>query len=382
VPVDLGVKLTGRAGRTELGVLNVRTRAAYDVTEKNLFVGRLKRNFLQQSHIGTIFTDGNPALPRSSRTFGGDIRLATSRFLGSDNNIAVMGYAVRSANEGVTGKDWSYGIEAQYPNDKWDAQLTFRDVGDNFRPGLGFAQRRNLRLLRVGASYNPRPRDFLGIQQMIHDIFYTRYTRLDTGEVESWELFIGPIDWHFKSGDNLHALFDIVPTYERLFTPFQLFRGVVLPPGEYRFTRFRYNMNSATRRSLTASLMGYFGPYWSGRAHQIQTSLTYRIAPHFIFTFNTNQTFARLPQGNFVARVVSSQINYMVSPFLSFRNLIQYDNQSRNLGWQSRTRWILKPGNDLFFVFAQGWIQAEEGGYRFLPQDSKVSAKLQYTFTF
>ena len=70
------------------------------------------------------------------------------------------------------------------------------------------------------------------------------------------------------------------------------------------------------------------------------------------------------------------------SPSLSFSNLIQYDNRSRNLGWQSRVRWTLQPGNDLFFAFNQGWIQEEGGNLRFRTQDSKVSAKFQYSFRF
>jgi hypothetical protein len=110
--------------------------------------------------------------------------------------------------------------------------------------------------------------------------------------------------------------------------------------------------------------------------------VTYKVPPWFSLSFNTNQTFARLPQNNFVARVMSWQVNYTASPFLGFSNLIQYDNQSRNLGWQSRVRWILRPGNDFFFVFSQGWIQDPAGGYRFTAQDSKVSGKLQYTFRF
>jgi hypothetical protein len=382
VPIDFGVKLTGKAGPTELGVLDVRTRDFSTVPEKNFFVGRVKRNVLEQSHIGAIFTTGSPALPISSRTFGGDIRLGTSHFLGAPQNLSVSGYALRSMNEGTHGRDLSYGIEAQYPNDKFDAQFTWRDIQENFRPGVGFVQRRNLRLFRIGASYNPRPKNFLGIQQMIHDVYYTQYTRLDTGEVESWELYIGPIDWHFKSGDSLHALFDVIPAYERLFLPFTIFRGVVLPPGEYRTTRLRYNLASAQKRRLYGSVMGSFGPYWSGRAATVQTSVTYKVPPRFAISFNTNQTFARLPQGNFIARIISSQINFAASPFLSFSNLIQYDNQSRNLGWQSRVRWILRPGNDFFFAFNQGWIQDVAGGYRFTPQDSKLSAKLQYTFSF
>ena len=45
------------------------------------------------------------------------------------------------------------------------------------------------------------------------------------------------------------------------------------------------------------------------------------------------------------------------------------------------------PGNDLFFVFNQGWIEEQEQGrgggtLRFRTADTKVSAKFQYSFRF
>ena len=76
---------------------------------------------------------------------------------------------------------------------------------------------------------------------------------------------------------------------------------------------------------------------------------------------------------------MTSTVNYAASPLLSFSNLIQFDNRSGNLGWQSRVRWTLQPGNDLFFAFNQGWIQEESDNLRFRAQDSKVSAKFQYS---
>ena len=89
------------------------------------------------------------------------------------------------------------------------------------------------------------------------------------------------------------------------------------------------------------------------------TGVTYKLPPRFTISLNTNQTFARLPEGNFTARIFTSNVSYAASPRLSFSNLIQYDNRSRNLGWQSRVRWTLQPGNDFFFAFNQGWIQEE-----------------------
>ncbi|HXW04052.1 MAG TPA: DUF5916 domain-containing protein [Vicinamibacterales bacterium] len=383
VPLEAGLKLTGTVGRTDVGVLGVRTGDLPIVSEKNFFVGRVKRNLLQQSYVGAIVTAGDPAEGQTGQTYGADVRLATSRFLGRPNNLVVNGYGVRSANEGVSGRDWSYGFSAHYPNDRFNAQIAFREIQENFRPALGFVQRNNVRLLRVAGSYNPRPKSFLNVQQMFHDVYYTRFTRLDTGLVESWDVYVTLLDWHLSSGDNLHGMFDFNPTYERLFEPFEISPGVVLLPGEYRFTRFRSNLlSTATKRRLSGSVNLTYGGYWSGKAEQLTTSLTYKLPPWFTMTLGTNQTFARLPEGHFIARIFSASIGYSATPSVSLSNLVQYDNRSRNLGWQSRLRWTLQPGNDLFFAFNQGWVQDDDGDRRFRPQDSRISAKVQYSFRF
>lgn len=384
VPLEAGVKLTGTAGRTDIGILNVRTGDLPIVDAKTFFVGRVKRNLFRQSYIGALFTNGHPERGRSGQTYGADLRLATSRFLGRPRNLVVNAYAVRSVNEGVSDDDWSYGFSARYPNDKYDAQITLREVQKNFRPALGFVQRDNVRMLRVAASYNPRPKDFLNVQQMFHDVYFTHFTRLDNGEVESWNVYVTLLDWHLKSGDNLHGMLDFNPTYERLFEPFEISPGVILLPGEYRFTRFRSNLlSTATKRRLSGSINLTYGNYWSGRAEQVSTSLTYKLPPQFTFTVRADQTFARLPEGNFIARIFTSDINYAASPRLSLSNLVQYDNRSRNLGWQSRVHWTVQPGNDFFFAFNQGWIEEDASGtLRFRAADRKLSAKLQYTFRF
>ena len=382
VPINYGAKLTGKVGRTEIGMLDVRTREVSNVDAKNLFVGRIKQNFLEQSYVGAIFTEGNPASPLSSSTIGVDMRLATSKFLGSDQNMVLNAFGLTSNTAGVSENNSSYGFGAQYPNDKFDAQIQWREIQENFDPAIGFVQRSNVRMLRVAGSFNPRPKPSTGIQQMQHDIFYTRFTRLDNGLVETSNLYVTLVDWHLNSGDSLHSLLDANVTYERLFEPFEISTGVVLPAGEYRFTPWRIFVTSAQKRRIHGRVGFNFGNFWSGTAKMIETALTYKLPPWFSISLNTNQTFARLPQGNFVARIYSSQVNYAVSPFLSFSNLIQFDNRSGNLGLQSRVHWTLEPGNDVFFVFGQGWVQDLERGYDFRRQDSRLATKIQYTFRF
>lgn len=382
VPINYGAKLTGKVGRTEIGMLDVRTREVSNVDAKNLFVGRIKQNFMEQSYVGAIFTEGNPASPLSSSTIGVDMRLATSNFLGSDRNIVFNAYGLRSNNQGISENNSSFGFGAQYPNDKFDAQIQWREIQENFDPAIGFVQRSDVRMLRVAGSFNPRPKQSTGIQQMQHDVFYTRFTRLDNGLVETSNLYVTLVDWHLNSGDSLHSLFDANVTYERLLEPFEISPGVVLPAGEYRFTPWRIFFTSAQKRRVQGSIGFNFGNFWSGTAKVIQTGLSYKFPPYFSISLNTNQTFASLPQGSFIARIYSSRVDYAASPFLSVSSLIQFDNRSENLGLQSRVRWTIEPGNDVFFIFGQGWVQDIERGYDFRRQDSRLAMKFQYTFRF
>ncbi len=380
VPIDYGVKLTGRAGRTEVGVLNVRTRDAGGFEDADMFVGRVRQNFWEQSYIGALVTAGDPERPQSANTIGADMRLATANFLGSNQNFLVNAWGLKSNNEGVEEKNGAFGFAAHYPNDRYQAQIQWREIQENFDPAMGFVQRNNVRMLRLGGSFNPRPSRKTGIQQMFHDVFYTRFTRLDNHLVETSKFHITMADWHFNSGDSMHGLFDLSPTYERLFEPFEISPGVVLPVGEYRFTPIGFNFVSAQKRPLQGNFGMSFGNFWSGTAKTVTAGLRYQLPPKFTISLNTNQTFARLPQGNFVARILTSQVNYNVSPFLSFANLIQYDNRSSNLGLQSRVRWTLDPGNDLFFIFGQGWVQDITEGYDFRQQETRLATKIQYTF--
>jgi len=388
VPLDLGVKLTGKAGRTDLGVLDVRagdltTSGRRLVDAKNLFVGRLRRNFWQQSYVGALVTDGNPAQPLDARTIGADLRLATSHLGGRSRNLIVNAYAARSINQTVRGRDVSWGASAYYPNDKISSQLVIREIQENFRPAIRFVQRDNVRLFRAAFSYNPRPRRFLNMQQLFHDFYYTQFTNLTNGQLESADFYMTVLDWHMNTGDSWHGLLDINPTYERLFEPFAISPGVVLPVGEYRFTRFRSNLfTTAGRRMLSGGLTLFWGDYWSGTANQVQANVSVKLPPRFNVNISTNQTFAKLPQGHFTARIYTSTINYTSSPRLAFSNLVQFDNRSRNLGWQSRVRWTLRPGDDFFFVLNQGWIQEPGENIRFRPMDRKLSTKLQYAVRF
>lgn len=380
VPILAGAKLTGKAGRYDIGAIAIRTRQTFFTEAKNYVVGRVKRNFLKQSYFGGIYTEGDPANRESGRTLGADVRLATANFLGSKRNFALDVFALKTSRAGLTGDGTSFGVVASYPNDRWWGYAEYRHVGKDFSPALGFVQRRAVDKFNYRLEFNPRPKDFLNVRQMFNEFQFTAFRRKDIGKIESWRLFTAPINWEFNSGDRVE--FNWVPTFERLFVPFEIADNVNLPVGDYRFTRYRAEFETAPKRFWEAAVTWWFGSYWGGRADEIEAELLFKFAPHFQAGISAEQTFGHLPQGNFVARVWALKADYAFSPFLTIANFLQYDNESRNLGWQSRLRWIIKPGNDLFLVFNQGWEQEEIRGIKFRTAGTRLTGKLQYTFRF
>jgi hypothetical protein len=95
---------------------------------------------------------------------------------------------------------------------------------------------------------------------------------------------------------------------------------------------------------------------------------------------------ARITDDGWIAEILNTDIltlkaDYNVTANLSWANLVQYDNESTIAGLQSRFRWILQPGSDLFFIVNRGWRRrVDEGGFE--PVFDRASAKLQYTVRF
>jgi hypothetical protein len=380
IPILAGTKLTGKARGYEVGLLAVRTRATDLSGAKDFGVARVKRNIMKQSYVGGIFTSGDPAAPASSRTLGADFRLFSSSFLGKDQNFGVDGFLLKTWHEGVKGKNNSFGFGARYPNDLWYLSVDWKQIEENVRPTLGFVPRPGVWKLTLAAAFNPRPKGFLGLRQMFHEVVFTHFTNLVYKHVESWQVYTAPLNYWFNSGEDLK--FNYVPQFERLFEPFEIAQGVTLPAGDYRFTRWGLEINTASKRRWQFDHVWWFGSFWSGHANQFETRFQYKVAPHFQTSIALEQTFARLAEGNFVTRLVVLRADWSVSPLLTFFNLVQFDNETATLGWQGRVRWIVRPGNDVFFVVGQGWLQDEPRRLRFRPTDTSISGKAQYTFRF
>jgi len=97
--------------------------------------------------------------------------------------------------------------------------------------------------------------------------------------------------------------------------------------------------------------------------------------------FEAEHNFARLKQGNFVQRLYQTSLSYAFSPNVVLTSFLQYDDESRDFGQNTRLRWTIKPGNDLFIVWNRGWkrLYLSPHDKTMAPEGELIAIKLRWT---
>jgi hypothetical protein len=97
----------------------------------------------------------------------------------------------------------------------------------------------------------------------------------------------------------------------------------------------------------------------------------------------TENDFAHMPEGNFVQKLWQFQGAYAWNPNLILTSFIQYDTDSQNVGANTRLRWTIKPGNDIFVVWNRSWEKiVPSPNLRLIPDSDLIAVKLRWTFRF
>ncbi len=380
--IDYGSKFTGQVGAQEVGLLHVRTGADTNANfiGEEFTAARVKRRVLQQSYVGAMYTrrDARGDGAGASHTAGADIRLATSKFLGSQN-LEADGWFLRESRPGVTRSTSAFGASLEYPNDRWFGGVSAREVQANFDPAVGFVARRDYRRYNQFVGYGPRPRNHPVVRRVQFNGNLTLVTDLRNQLVER-NVGVTPLNLQFQSQDSFTI--DVDRNFVRLQAPFAVSSGITLPMGStYSYSRVSIGGQTANRRTLALNARFESGGFYSGTRNQTVLGLTLRAAPGYIFSVNGERNTVDLAEGRFATNLLRVVTDSQFTPFMALVNNVQFDTVSRVLGWQSRYRWIVKPGNDLYIVYTHNWLE-DPVADRFATIDQKFASKVLYTHRF
>jgi len=272
------------------------------------------------------------------------------------------------------------GLELGFPNDPWSGELELSEVQSNYESAVGFETRTGIRRISPTIAYTARPRGNRLIRrfQFSNDVNWILDS--DDGRLLNRDFSITPFLMELNSQDTIQ--FRVLPSYELLEHDFRISRGITLPAANhYAFTRYRLQATTASRRVLAVSPTVEWGGFYSGDRRRLALNLDVRVRPGIIFYSSAEWNKVDLAEGGFQTRLYRGIVETQFSPWMSLVNNVQFDTQSSILGWQSRFRWILKPGNDLYFVYLHNWLD-DPLLARFATLDHRASSKLLYTHRF
>jgi hypothetical protein len=346
VPIRAGGRVTGRAGRYSVGLLNIQTADTPGSTTgaANFSVVRVKRDILRRSSVGLLFTGRSPAQSGA----GTNVAMGVDGTFGFFNDLSVNTYWARTRTTDVPGNDSSYRAQLDYNGDRYGLQVEHLAVGENFKPEVGFVRRYDMRRSFGQVRFSPRPSSIASVRRLSW-IASTAYIEDTGGRVDLRE-HGAEFAVEFQNSDRVSVGY--TGTYEFLPGPFEIAREVTLPVGGYQSGVVRVGWNLGQQRVVSANLLAERGTFYSGTRTAISASRgRINFGPQLAFEPSYTVNWVDLAEGSFTAHLVGSRVTFTMTPRMFVSSLIQYTGANDAVTANVRLRWEYRPGSELFVVY-------------------------------
>lgn len=377
-----GFRLSGKLNEDwRLGVLNIQTESdeENEITSNNNTVVALQKKMFSRSNLSFLFINRETfgdyefldPTDRYNRVVGMDYNLASA-----DNTWVGKFFYHKSFANQIGNADDAAGATLEYFTKNLNLGFRSSYVGNDYRSDLGFIRRKDIIALRPYVEYNFWPeksklirhgfrfgpnaifRPTLDYQNTDYTIFY------------SW-------DAQFQGQEEIGVrVFD---RYTFLTEPFDPTGtdGAVELPGDlgYHYLSGEIGFQSDRRKQFAYDMEVGYGEFYNGYRTTFEGSATLRLQPKVLVSLNLNYTGIDLPDPFPSADIwlVSPRVEITFNKSVFWTTLVQYGNQSDNLGINSRLQWRFAPLSDLFIVYNDNYFVNT-----FMPRNRSINLKLTY----
>jgi len=367
IPIRGGVRLSGRAGRQTVGLLDMVTGPGAGKPSANYGVVRVKRDLRQNDYVGAMIVDRRDAA--GANTAGG-IDASFSPRAGLD----VQAFAAHTWTRGPGGDGTAWRVSADYARERFGVLVQHLMVGPDANLEAGFVTRTDIRRTDAVGRFTWRPAS-AGIRRI--DVFMQGQHVVRTSG-EKQDVGGGPIvSLEMNSGDRVDAYFWQGST--RLDAAFTLAGQVRVPAGDYRVRTWSLSAHTTSARPVTLAGEAQVMDIYGGRLSTLSAST--RVAPgsHLALRMGFDHHRVELPGGSFTADVASVRALYAFSSRLVATGLLQRNSLDGKIVTNLRLNFIHHAGSDLFVVFNE---ERRDAVPRRLVGSRGLSIKLTYLTRF
>jgi hypothetical protein len=225
-------------------------------------------------------------------------------------------------------------------------------VNAGYEPDIGFLLRRDFERFAPRIAWRPLIRRW-GLRNWFTEARVDYYGRASTGQLESRRVEIAPIGLGTLREDGFGLYYDWET--ERLFQPFAIRPGIVIPAGLYHFENIRLGGRTNESRRISARGRVGTGDFFSGTRNWANVTVRLRGSRHFRAETIVDYNDVDLPQGAFITRVIGQRLDVSFTPDLRINGFLQYNDAAELVGANVRFNWTYRPGADLFLVYNENW---------------------------
>lgn len=393
IPIKYGGRLIGNMGKNNIALIHVRTGEEGALKPESFTVARYRRDFWKESSIGVLYTlrstEDDILLDRSVQdrnTLGADLNLSTSEFFGKkvlQFSAFFVGHNPASRlDESTSLTDRSVrGLRFNFPNEPWSAWVSYREFGDAYDPAIGFNPRNGFKRLQPSINYAPLFEKSNIIREIEWGIRYEYLASLENKLLtENLSFTLGEL--RFESGEEIEV--QVFRNFEFLDENFDILgdNSVIVLPGEYANWGYQLGASTASFRKISGSIGYEAGGFWTGNISSLELGLIYRPVPGINLGSEYIHSKVIAENQGFETNLFTANLGFDFTPDISLSSNIQYDDVSKTLGTNTRFRWIITPGTDVFFVYNHNWLDDPALQKRFFTLQQGAAMKIVYTYRF
>jgi hypothetical protein len=372
VPIEGGLRLSGRTGSNDIGLLNIQTE------DDNFSVLRYGRQFMRSS-TANVFYLGKEGGSAFNRVAGADVRLTPHRLVSFD--FLAMGSDARTPDEAglntgghtdASGGAWRTG--GIFEANRTEIEASFASLGTGFRDELGFIPRTGVDISHVAATQKFRPRSLERlVREFRPQVAYDRYQRGGFG-VETGT-FRPNVTVEFQDGSTITAT--VRDNEEANLEPFRVRSNYSIAPGRYEFTDGEVSFATSRARALSWTGGYRTGGFWHGTRDGVSGGVRVRVNEKVATSATMSRDVVKLAGQSFTSDLLQLRLDTSFSTRMFLNAFVQYNGVTRDVSSNVRFDFIHHPLSDLFIVYNETRPTGS-----LLPPSRSLTVKLTHLLSF
>jgi hypothetical protein len=394
VPIIGGARVVGRAGKWDLGFLDMQT-TEFDYTDPdtdsithlystNHGVLRLRKQvFNETSYVGGMVTSKIDAMGHYNINTAADMILnpfknnyITTNYVHTfDNSVQYTGNPLDHSKVFF---DWQNRATVGLNYD-----FTFARAGEYYDPQMGFEQMENYTQFYGQAGYGwvYKDKNKKMLSQSVNAWAWINKSN------EDWRTFLSiySVGYNLTFKNGYSGWFDLFRHHDYLTEQFDLSDDVFFPVGSYDYYNFETGLSTPSNRLISVKYMLSMGEFYDGTyADLTPAQVNFRISSNINLglSYQYSQVDISDRDQHFRSHLVGFKSESTFTTKLSLLMYFQYSSSEKFGVNNIRFRYNPREGNDFYLVYNGDYNTHLRREYPELPFMNKSLFTIKYTYTF